>query len=572
MTTVNIDIPGRTHFVPADLDGRRWENLQPLYEALLDRDLQCSGCLEEFLLDRSELDAAAREAQANLYIAMTCHTEDEQAKRAYLDFVEEVEPELKKAGFALDKKIAGCPQAADLDPKRYGVMLRDIAADVEIFREENVALQMEDTKLGQRYAETCGAMTVTWDGQERSLPQMSRYQEETDRAVREATWRLVAERRHADHEKLSGIFDEMIGLRHRMARNARFENYRDYMFTAKHRFDYAPADCEAFHRAAEEVCVPVFRALNRERGEALGVGELRPWDLAVDIKGRAPLRPFETVDELVERTSKLYHRMSPALGEMFDRLRGGGRLDLDARMGKAPGGYQESRDRSRTPFIFMNASGVQRDLETMIHEAGHAFHSMLSRPEPLLHYRHAPIEFAEVASMSMELLAHRYLGEFYDDASAARAKRRHLEEISRLLPWIATIDAFQHWLYTHPNHDREERRAYWLELDERFGAAVSWAGLEAYRATTWQRQLHLFEVPFYYIEYGIAQLGALQLWLRSREDEQDAIARYTKALALGGSRPLPELFAAAGLTFEFDVETVRRLMDAVQEELQRLPM
>jgi oligoendopeptidase F len=566
-------MPTTTEFVPQDLDATRWSNLEPLYEALLDRELACENCLEQLLLDRSELDAAAQEAHAKLYIAMTRHTDDEQAKQAYLDFVEKVEPELKKVSFELDRKIVESPHTNRLEAGRYRVMLRDLEADVELFRPENIPLQTEDTKLGQQYAEICGAMTVEFDGEEKTLPQMAKYLEENDRARRERAWRLITERRYQDRDRLDDIFDRMIAARHKIAQNAGFDNYRDYMFKAKHRFDYTPADCEAFHRAAEEVCVPVYRLLNRERSQALGVDPLRPWDLAVDVKGREPLRPFETADDLIDGTSKLFHRMDDRVGAMFDTLREGDSLDLESRKGKAPGGYQEILARQRRPFIFMNAAGMQGDLQTMIHEAGHAFHSLLATDEPLLHYRQAPIEFCEVASMSMELLAHPYLDGFYvDDEQRARARRQHLEGLMRILPWIATIDAFQHWIYTHPDHDREQRTKQWLELDARFGSDVSWDGLEAFRQCVWQRQLHLYQVPFYYIEYGIAQLGALQLWLQSREDEERAIANYMQAMSLGGARPLPDLFAAADLTFDFGPDTMERLIDAVQGELETLPL
>ncbi|MHC4414140.1 MAG: M3 family oligoendopeptidase [Planctomycetota bacterium] len=557
--------------LPPDLDATRWEGLRPLYEGLLDRELKCSGCLEQMLLDRSELDAAASEAQTDLYIRMTCHTDDEETKSAYLDFVENVEPKLKRAGFELDRKIVRSPHARDLDHRRYEVLLRDLKADVDIFRDENVALQTEDTKLDQRYQEICGAMTVDFRGRERTLPQMARFLEETDRPTREDAWRGIWERRHRDHELISGIFERMIELRGKIARNAGFESYRDYMFTHKHRFDYTPDDCAAFHRAVEQVCVPLLRQLNAQRSEALQVDALRPWDPAVDIRGRPPLRPFQGAQELIGRTSKLFCRMEPSLGRMFDSLQGGGCLDLESRKGKAPGGYQAHRDLSRKPFIFMNAVGLHRDLDTMVHESGHAFHSILCHDEPLLHYRHAPIEFAEVASMAMELFSFPYLDEFYDDDEAARAKRKRLEDLATLLPWIATIDAFQHWIYLHPDHTRAERAARWIELDSRFGPAVSWDGLEKHREIGWQRQGHLFSVPFYYIEYGIAQLGALQLWLHFKEDRAEAIERYRRALALGGSRPLPELFAAAGLTFDFGLQTMQRLMNAVQEELEALP-
>jgi oligoendopeptidase F len=564
-----------TDFVPIDLDATSWKNIEPLYQALLDRELKCENCLEQLLLDRSELDAAVNEAHSNLYIRMTCDTSDEKAKQAYLDFVENVEPKLKQASFELNTKIATSSHADALDQDRYGVLLRDVKADVEIFREENIPLQTEDTKLGQQYDEVCGAMMVIFRGEEKTLPQMAKFLEVTDRETREEAWRKVAERRFQDADRINEIFDKMVEVRHKMARNAGFDNYRDYMFKARHRFDYGPEDCEAFHRGAEEVCVPVYRKLNAERAEALGLNQpgesLRPWDLAVDTKGRDPLQPFDTADELIEKSSKLFHKMESSLGSLFDTLRDGDCLDLDSRKGKAPGGYQSMRDRIRKPFIFMNAAGLQRDLETMVHEAGHAFHSLLCVEDPLVHYRHSPIEFAEVASMSMELFAHPYLTEFYNESEANRARRGHLEDLSKMLPWIATIDAFQHWIYTNPDHTRDQRTKKWLELDDRFGAAVDWSGLDEYRESSWQRQLHLFSVPFYYIEYGIAQLGALQLWLQSRRDEKKALENYKNALSLGGSKPLPHLFAAADLKFDFGPATMRDLMAEVERELEKLP-
>ncbi|MBX3374955.1 MAG: M3 family oligoendopeptidase [Phycisphaeraceae bacterium] len=560
-----------TGFVPADLDANRWDQLEPLYADLQQRPLRCEGCLERLLLDRSELDAAAAEAHANLYIAMTCNTEDQAARTAYLAFVEGIAPNLRRVGFELDRRIVESPHRGRLDQDRYGVLLRNLDADVALFRSENIPLHTQDTKLGQKYAEVAGGMTIDWEGEERTLPQAMKLLEETDRGIRERAWRLVAERRFRDHERLNGILDEMIALRTKIAANAGHPTYREWSFASKHRFDYTPADCERFHRTAERVCVPLFRRINAERARLLGVNRLRPWDLAVDIHGRAPLRPFATADELVEKTSRLFHAMDASLGQMFDTLRDGTSLDLESRRGKAPGGYQENRDRSRRPFIFMNAAGTQPDLETMIHEAGHAFHALLTAEEPLLAYRHAPIEFCEVASMGMELLAHPYLDIFHDEESAARARRSHLEQILRMIPWTAQVDAFQHWLYTHPRHTHDERAVAWLELDTRLGPSLDWSGLEMMRRVGWQRQLHIFEVPFYYIEYGIAQLGALQLWMIAQRDPAGALDRYRGALSLGGSRPLPELFAAAGLTFDFGEDTVRRLMDAIEQELEKCP-
>jgi oligoendopeptidase F len=302
----------------------------------------------------------------------------------------------------------------------------------------------------------------------------------------------------------------------------------------------------------------------------LGVEALRPWDLSVDPHGHAPLKPFDSADDLIEKTSKLFQRMDPSLGDMFDTMQDGGySLDLASRKGKAPGGYQASRDRQRKPFIFMNAAGLPRDLDTMVHEAGHAFHYMLCRHDDLVWYRGAPLEFAEVASMSMESIAYPFLDEFYSPNEIKRAIRKHLEGIVSTLPWVATIDAFQHWIYLNPDHTQEERTAHWLELGDRFGGGVDWSGLKAEEESVWHRQLHPFEVPFYYVEYGIAQLGALQMWLKYRDNPDAAIAAYKNGLALGSSKPLPELFEAAGLKFDFTTSMVSTLMHTIEEELDK---
>lgn len=557
-----------TDFVPADIDATTWENLQPFYQQLLKRNFKCVGCVKQFLLDRSELDAAAAEAGSDLYIAMTCNTEDENIKNAFLAFIENVEPELKKVTFELNKKVVEAECSSELDTDKFGVMLRDWKADVALFRDENVPLQTEDTKLGQEYSELCGAMMVDFDGEEKTMPQMGVYQQDQDRHVREMAWQGTADRRLLDRDAIDGIFDKMVENRNQTALNAGFANYMDYMFAVKHRFDYTPSDCVAFHDAIEQKCMPIVRKLAEDRKAALGVDTLRPWDIAVDPHGLAALKPFDSADDLIEKTSNLFHRMGEGLGDMFDTMRDGGySLDLDSRKGKAPGGYQASRDRKRMPFIFMNAAGLPRDLDTMVHEAGHAFHYMLCRHDDLVWNRSAPLEFAEVASMSMESMAYPFLDEFYNKDECKRAIRKHLEGVVSTLPWVATIDAFQHWIYLNPEHSREERTAKWLELGKRFGGSVDWSGLESQQEAVWHRQLHPFEVPFYYVEYGIAQLGALQMWLHYRKDPKSAIAAYKKGLTLGASRPLPELFEEAGLRFDFSLEMVGELMEAVQEEL-----
>ncbi len=553
------------------LDAKQWDELQPIYQEFLDREIVSADALESWLLELGQFDAYVGETGSMLYVDMTCDTENEEVKQAYLDFVEQVQPELAKVGDSLNRKLAESPYADELDSVEYNVLLRDTRMGIAIFREENIALGTELTKLGQRYNEICGAMTVQFDGEERTMQQMGKYLQVNDREVRESAYRAVGERRFQDAEEIDELYDKMIALRHQVAQNAGYENFRDYTFDSKRRFDYTPTDCEAFQTAIEQICVPLMREIDGERRDALGLKALRMWDMGHDVQGRNPLQPFTEVEEMVAGTSRMFHRLSSELGEFFDSLRDGTSLDLDSRKGKAPGGYQLQRDHSRKPFIFMNATGLQRDLETMVHEAGHAFHSIYADEIPLVDYRSAPIEFCEVAAMSMELLTHDFLDEFYSSDDANRAVREHLEGIVSILAWIATIDAFQHWIYTNPGHSKEERHQQWLNLGDRFGSILDWTGFEDWRKVGWQRQLHLFSYPFYYIEYGIAQLGALQLWLQYQKNPQTALDNYAKSMRLGGSRPLPELFEAGEMSFDLGNSTVQGLIDAVRAELDELP-
>jgi oligoendopeptidase F len=558
--------------VPAQIDLGNWEAIAPLFDVVEKRirEAQSVAGLEEALIDWSELSAALDEESSKRYIAMTCHTDNAEAEKAYLHFVEHVEPQIKPQQFRLEQAYLAQPLRAQLPKQRYEVFDRDTAQHVELFRPENVALETEEAKIGQQYQKLSGALTVTFRGEEKTLIQMGKFQEEPDRALRQETWELVAKRRMEEKEKFEAHFDELVALRGRIAQNAGFSNYRDYAFKLRGRFDYTPDDCFAFHDAIEKEVMPLQRQLQAVRREQLKLTALRPWDLSVDPLNRPPLRPFEKVDDMVARTQRVFDRLDGGLAGGFRSMQEQRLLDLDNRKGKAPGGYQSTLAESRLPFIFMNAVGLQRDVETILHEAGHAFHALATRDEPLYMYRGSPIEFCEVASMSMELLGNEFIEEFYSSADANRARRTHLEGIVGIFPWIATVDAFQHWIYTHPGHTRAERSAAWMALMDRFGGDVDWSGYEEVRSNLWHKQLHIFLYPFYYVEYGIAQLGALQVWANSKRDKREALAKYQRALALGNSRPLPELFAAAGCRFSFDRATVKPLVDLVKGELSKL--
>jgi oligoendopeptidase F len=561
-------------FVPTEFDPADWAQAEPFYRALLDRPLNSPADLERWLANFSELTSAIDEYGNRRYIDKSCHTNDPEIERRYMHYVEEIEPKVKPLHFELQKKFLSSPHAAALTDRKYAILTKKWRADVEIFREENVALETEVTKLVTEYDKICGDMVVPFRGQELTLPQLAKYLEDPDRATRREAWELTAQRRYQDQERIEEIFDRLFELRAQIAQNVGLPDYRSYAWKAFKRFDYTPEQCLAFADSIASACVPLVQALDEQRKSDLGLSELRPWDTEVDPKNRAALAPFaqDQTPLFVERTRAIFERMSLALAEDFDSLRQRNNLDLESRKGKQPGGYQSSLEEAREPFIFMNAAGLQRDVETLLHEGGHAFHCLAARDENLLFLRSAPIEFCEVASMSMELLGADHFDLFYaDPADAARAKRTLLEGIIKFLPWMATIDSFQHWLYTHPRHTRGERTAEWLRLLERFSSRLDWSGYERVRETSWQKQLHLFHVPFYYIEYGIAQLGALQLWVKSLEDTHRAIANYRAALRLGGTRSLPELFSAAGIVFDFSERTLRPLMETIGDELAALP-
>jgi oligoendopeptidase F len=564
-------------FVPANLNIADFNELQPLYQQLIERPIGSADELEKWLRDFSELSAAVDEYGSRRYIAKSCHTEDAEIEKAYFHFVENIEPKIKPLYFALQKRYLESPHRRELamrpDGHRYEILERKWRADVEIYRDENVPIETEITKLVTDYDKTMGAMMVTFRGKEYTLQQLARFIEEPDRATRQEAWELMTRRRLQDRAKIDELFQKLLPMREKLASNAGLPNYRAFVWKAYKRFDYTPDDCERFGAAIEKSVVPLVRKLDEQRAADLQLDRLRPWDLSVDPKNRPPLRPFtdEQVPMLVSKVRTIFDRLSPELATQFDTLGACGNLDLDSRRGKQPGGYQCSLEECGAPFIFMNAAGLQRDVETLLHEGGHAFHCLAVRDEPLVFLRHAPMEFCEVASMAMEGFAADHYDVFYPPADAARAKRTYFEGVIRFFPWMATIDLFQQWIYTHPGHTAEQRTKKWLELMERFGASVDWTGHEDAREAAWQRQLHLFHAPFYYVEYGIAQLGALQLWMKSKEDPRQALAHYRAALKLGGTRPLPKLFETAGIRFDFSVQTLGPLMQAVGEELAGLP-
>lgn len=560
------------HFLPSDFKVTTWEALEPYFKEAQDREINSREDLEQWLYDISELEAVISEDACWRQIKMTCDTTDKSLEESFAFFCMEIQPKLQPYADALNHKLIGSPFTQELDKEKYFTYLRNVKKSIELFREANIPLQAELSVMQQQYGAITGAMTVEVNGQEYTLQQASKFLESHDRALREEVYRKIQERRLQDKEKLDELYTQLVHKRDEVARNAGFANYRDYKFVELGRFDYSKEDCFQFHEAVKLHVVPLVAQINKAKKEKLGIHTLRPWDTEAEPEGVQPLQPFDGGKELLDKTEECFSSLNPFFADCLKKMNSLGHLDLESRKGKAPGGYNCPLAESGAPFIFMNAAGQMGDVTTMVHEGGHAVHSFLAHNLELSAFKEYPMEIAEVASMSMELFTMNHWDTFFDSKEdLKRAKEHQLERVITIFPWIATIDKFQHWVYEHPQHTTEERTGAWMNILNEFSTeTVDFTGLEEYRKNGWQRQLHLFEVPFYYIEYGIAQLGAIGLWKQYIRNPQQALQNYINALSLGGTKTLPRLYEAAGIEFNLSPEYIRSLMEFVKEEMDKL--
>lgn len=558
--------------LPEDFAVTTWESLEPYFRELLDRPLTSMDDLEKWLHDMSELEAVVSEDACWRQIRMTCDTENKALEEAFTYFCLQIQPKIQPFADALNRKLVQNEYTEQLPKDKYFTYLRSVKKSIELFREENIPIQAELSVMQQQYAVISGKMTVEVDGREYTLQQAAKFLEDKDRNLREEVYRKINERRLQDKEAMNDLFSSLVEKRHKVAQNAGFDNYRDYKFKELGRFDYSKEQCYQFHEAVKAHVLPLVNEIYSRKKEKLGLDTLRPWDLEAEPEGIKPLNPFTTGSELLEKTINCFQQMRPFFADCLKRMNDMKRLDLDSRKGKAPGGYNCPLAETGAPFIFMNAAGQMSDVTTMVHEGGHAVHSFLAHPLELSSFKEYPMEIAEVASMSMELFSMDYWKVFFDNEDdLKRAKEHQLERVITIFPWVATIDKFQHWIYENPSHTVDERKAAWTRIMNEFTSeAINFSGLENYREYAWQRQLHLFEVPFYYIEYGIAQLGAIGLWMQYKKDKESALNNYMAALSLGGTKTLPELYKTAGLEFKFSPDHIRTLMEFVKSELGKV--
>jgi oligoendopeptidase F len=548
-----------------------WSQIKPYADDLAKRPLSSTN-LADWVMDWSDLNRMLSEMFARLWVATTLNTADQKGKNRFNTFLDEVYTPSQAANQVLKQKLL----ASRLQPEGFDIPLRNMRVEAEIYREENLPLLSEEKKLVNEYDEIIGAQTVEWEGKEVTPTQLQPVYLSLDRSKREKAWRLAMERKLADRQKLNELWGRMLDVRVRIARNADFQDYSSYRWKELLRFDYTPENCVQFHEAIEQVVVPAARRIYDKRKQQLGLSTLRPWDLNVDPQGREALKPYLTITELEDKVAAIFQRVDPELRGYFDIMRNKGLLDLDNRKDKAPGAYCNNYDMVMLPFIFENAVGLSTDVDTLLHESGHAFHVFEEAHLPYSHQLPVGMEFAEVASMAMELLASPYLlaseGGFYTEKDAARARIEHLEEAVLFWPYMAVVDAFQHWAYENQsaaaNPDNCDHK--WAELWKRFMIGEDWSGLDDVMVTGWQRKQHIFEVPFYYVEYGMASLGAFQVWRNALKDQKGAVAAYRRALALGGTVPLPKLYETAGARFAFDAQTLRDAVSLAEEMIEKL--
>ncbi len=564
-----MEVKVERNYLPDTFKVEDWNSIKPYFDEIKDRNPDSKVDFIKWLKDLNELEAALQEDLGRSYIKMTCFTDNKEYRDRFNYLISEIEPKVAPLINELNKKIIDSSFIDEIDINGFDIMLRSIRNQIDLYRDENVPLFSKIQSLQSKYGEITGSLFIQHEGQELTLPQASNYLMSEDRSVREEVYKKIAFARASVETQLDDLFNEMLPIRQQIAENAGFENFRDYMFKAKGRFDYSSEDCKTFHEAVKKEVVPLLSDLAKDRKEKLSLETLKPWDLKVDKFGKSALKPFDSSEDLIEKSINLFNKIDPFFGSCLATMRDMGHLDLESRKNKAPGGYNYPLDEIGVPFIFMNATSTFRDMITLMHEGGHAIHSFLVRDFDFLAFKHPTAEVAELASMSMELLTMDHWDEFFKtEEEFLRAKEEHLEQIIETLPWVAVIDKFQHWIYENPKHNIEERQEKWLQIfDEFHSDLIDYSGLEDAKKIIWQKQLHIFEVPFYYIEYAIAQLGSIGVWLNYREDNAEGLKKYKDGLALGYTDTIPDIYTTAGINFNFSHEHISGLMSFISKEL-----
>ena len=571
--SVSIPQPKKRNFLPKDFTVKQWASIEPFYAQLLSRVLASLPDLRQWIEDKDELESVIQEDTGWRYINAKLDTTNKAYQKNYQTYLQEILPKTIPITHQLNEKVLLCPFLQDLHKEiGFGILVKIIKSDQKIYRKANIPILTQIQLETQEYYAITGAMQIEIDGKTCTLEQAAVYLEWQDRNVRKQTYEKIGQRRLQDKDKLDTLYTSLIKQRHQMALNADFDNFRDYMFLVLKRFDYTPKDCLVFHESVIQEAVPLLHTLANYKKDGLSLSQLNPWDKHVDPSGKPALRPFKNAEELLKKIISVFSQLDPFLGDCLRTMQAMKHLDLTARKGKAPGGFNYPLDEIGVPFIFMNATSTFRDMITLLHEGGHAVHNFLTRDLPINRFKHPPSEVAELASMTMELITMDYWSVFFDnEEDLKRAKRQHIAQIIETLPWVALIDKFQHWVYGNPYHTVTQRKTMWVQIFDEFSDNITdWSGQEIVKNFLWQKQLHLYEVPFYYIEYAIAQLGAIAIWQQYKQNPTQALKNYLNALKLGYTQSVPDIYKTAGIDFNFSRPYIKNLMTFLKQEWEKL--
>ncbi|OQY10184.1 MAG: oligoendopeptidase F [Fusobacteriia bacterium 4572_132] len=548
----------------------QWKSLEIELKKIEDKEIKNVKLLEEIIRKNTEIGNIISETMAKKYIAMTCNANNPKYAEDFNKFYAEIISKVELYSFKIKKKIIENKYFNELDLEKYSHLKKILKNEIELFREENIPLFVKEQELSNKYGEYFSKLTVEFEGKKQTLTQMAKYNKNPNRELREKAWRLVFEKLEESKNEFEELFDELKKIRILIAKNAGFDNYRDYIHKAKGRFSYTVEDIFEFHNSVKETVLPILKDIHENRAKKLKLEKLRPWDMLIDLDGKI-LKPFETSEELINKSINVLNQVDEDFGEKLKLMQNTKLLDLENREGKAPGGYNYPLSETGAAFIFMNSIGLHSDVTTLLHESGHAMHSFATANIEIGEYAEMPSEIAELASMSMELITLDYLNEYYKDIEdVKKAKKEQLERTLDILPWVMIVDKFQQWIYTNPNHISDERDAYFNSLMEEFGTGTDWNDLEKYRKIAWLKQLHIFEVPFYYIEYSISQLGAIAIYKNYKENKEKTIENYKEFLKLGYSKDMKTVYETAGIKFDFSKQYIEELVEFIKGELDKL--
>ncbi|HDR7986920.1 M3 family oligoendopeptidase [Bacillus cereus] len=546
--------------------------LEKTLSTLLNKMISSKLDLENWLKEQSKVIWEIEEQLRSHYIAFQCNTDDEGIKDTFEHDQQFVKPLLKRYQNLLDNKYLESPFRMELDSNVYGLLDTKIKNAQKLFCEENIELEIQEDKLVTEYFEITGGLSAIWDGEEKTITELQSYLQDSNRDIRKKAKTIISEQFLSVEKELQNILNQLIEIRHQKAKNVQLENYRDYMFKKYERFDYSAIDCYELAESIRKYVVPLKDKIMLEKKEKLQVDTLRPWDVSAVTPDQKVLKPIANENDLIERSTHIFNKLDVEFSALLNRMYKHNCLDLTSRKGKAAGGFCEYLPASQLSYIFMNLNYTQDDIITFIHEMGHSIHNELIKPLKLRQYIEIPAETAELASMTMELFSLNYWDTFYTDKKDLKqAKINFFKDVISYLPIMLIVDQFQHWLYENPIHTSEERNEKYLQLQKHYQSSVIHIdGYENWIATSWLPVLHIFEVPFYYIEYAIAQLGALQMYKQYKEDPKQTLENYKKALSLGSSQSIKEVYDAAGIRFDFSGETIKELMLFVEKELELL--